>query len=703
MPASRDVLILLVVYGLAGSYSLTVYSWFALTDRVSEDAIPIRERLGLSVVLGVLLLAVVNNYLSAFIGSKATAIVVLLIPLCDLVIVAARQEHRSQLIEALKSALPRATASAAVCAVFILACLHKLFTSASLSNAGILYADLPYHIGRAVEQAFQSSPGFWPRSPMAFPDALPFQSFVADSLASATFRYLPGQLHALTYAQVLFGWAMVLWSAVVLIAASGPATSLIVLATTMLCVPLAVLGFDLPGWGYTAFVFFHANPNSLVGWPVALAFVFHLHQSFRRRTEPLWSFLVLVPPASIFFKANLAFSFAFLQAVGLVAWGLPRRHAGFVKRVLYAAAMWMVAIALARVVGRSPVSTAIHPSVKNLWAYADVAIPSLGKLHSGGDLFATGLSYLLMVTSVTAVAAWWRTRHNRTAHKAMLRGVIVPVGVLVAAMAYVLVGWWFIVPIGPPGSEGEPMHVNFELIVWLMSVPIAASLCSVYDEGAAVARLWLVGVAVALACFMGWVFNTQTLEPGGLAIRFDYSVALEKRLRDALKARIPDGHCFAYGRRYVIYTDEDGEFPPDFAIAATGCPVLNGRRWRGYLGANDAEALLRFDEIGVAGRQFHVVDMSPCQDRPSRPTGFAATVQGATARLSWIGVDRATAYRIEVGSKSGLANLQTLAVTSGTTGLGVSSGKSGTYFMRVRAKNGCGVSSASEEIRVDFP
>lgn len=384
-------------------------------------------------------------------------------------------------------------------------------------------------------------------------------------------------------------------SLVVVIAASGPVTSLIVLATTMLFVPLAVWGFGLPGWGYIVFVFFHANPNSLIGWPVALAFVFHLNQSFRRGTKPLWSFLVLVPPASLFFKANLAFSFGFLQAVGLVVWGIPKRHAGFVKRALYAAAMWMVAIALARVVGRSPVSTAIHPSVTNLWAYADVAIPTLGRLHSSGGLISTGLSYLLIVTGITAVAAWWRTRHNRSAHRAVLRGVIVPVGVLVAAMAYVLVGWWLIVPIGPPAGEGEPMHVNFELIMWLMSVPIAASLCSVYDEGAAVARLSLAGAALALAGFMGWIFNTQTLEPGGIAIRFDYSVALEERLRDALKARIPDGHCFAYGRQYVIYTDEDGEFPPDFAIAATGCPVLNGssRLRGGYLGANDAEALVR--------------------------------------------------------------------------------------------------------------
>lgn len=95
--------------------------------------------------------------------------------------------------------------------------------------------------------------------------------------------------------------------------------------------------------------------------------------------------------------------------------------------------------------------------------------------------------------------------------------------------------------------------------------------------------------------------------------------------------------------------------------------------------------------------------MSPCQDRPSRPTDFAVEVHGATARLSWIGADRAIAYRIEVGSKSGLVNLQTLVVANGTTGLAVSSGKSGTYFMRVRAKNACGVSSASEEIRVVFP
>ena len=48
-------------------------------------------------------------------------------------------------------------------------------------------------------------------------------------------------------------------------------------------------------------------------------------------------------------------------------------------------------------------------------------------------------------------------------------------------------------------------------------------------------------------------------------------------------------------------------------------------------------------------------------------------------------------------------NLKTLFVTNGSTGLAVSSSKSGTYFMRVRAKNACGVSSASKEVRVVFP
>ncbi len=139
---------------------------------------------------------------------------------------------------------------------------------------------------------------------------------------------------------------------------------------------------------------------------------------------------------------------------------------------------------------------------------------------------------------------------------------------------------------------------------------------------------------------------------------------------------------------------------PDFAIAATGCPQLNGVRWRGLLGTNDAEALARFRQIAVpAGKPYRVVIHTTCLT-PEPPANFAATVSGTTVSLSWTAVPGATSYQIEAGSKSGWSDLSVLTAT-GEPALVVRNVTPQRYFARVRATNQCGSGGGSEEIRVD--
>jgi hypothetical protein len=69
--------------------------------------------------------------------------------------------------------------------------------------------------------------------------------------------------------------------------------------------------------------------------------------------------------------------------------------------------------------------------------------------------------------------------------------------------------------------------------------------------------------------------------------------------------------------------------------------------------------------------------------------------------LNWVGGSgAASSYVIEAGSFQGasnLANFDTLSAGSSFFAPGVGSG---TYFVRVRAKNACGVSGASNEVVV---
>jgi uncharacterized protein DUF6252/fibronectin type III domain protein len=95
-----------------------------------------------------------------------------------------------------------------------------------------------------------------------------------------------------------------------------------------------------------------------------------------------------------------------------------------------------------------------------------------------------------------------------------------------------------------------------------------------------------------------------------------------------------------------------------------------------------------------------VVGGGPCA-APGPPSGLALTSNaGGTIVLTWApGSGSPTSYLIEAGSGPGLTNLANsdlgLATTLTATGVGA-----GTYYVRVRAKNGCGTSGPSNELTI---
>jgi hypothetical protein len=75
-------------------------------------------------------------------------------------------------------------------------------------------------------------------------------------------------------------------------------------------------------------------------------------------------------------------------------------------------------------------------------------------------------------------------------------------------------------------------------------------------------------------------------------------------------------------------------------------------------------------------------------------------VSGGTVVLAWLpGANGPTSYVVEAGSSPGLANLANsdvgLTTTLTATGVGA-----GTYYVRMRARNACGVSGPSNEVVV---
>jgi hypothetical protein len=99
-----------------------------------------------------------------------------------------------------------------------------------------------------------------------------------------------------------------------------------------------------------------------------------------------------------------------------------------------------------------------------------------------------------------------------------------------------------------------------------------------------------------------------------------------------------------------------------------------------------------------AESQFTVGSTGPCAP-PGPPQSFTSSVSSFVVSLFWAAPSIGTppfTYIIEAGSGSGLANLAVLPTGSSATQFATSA-PGGTYFIRLRAQNGCGVSGVSTE------
>jgi predicted phage tail protein len=88
---------------------------------------------------------------------------------------------------------------------------------------------------------------------------------------------------------------------------------------------------------------------------------------------------------------------------------------------------------------------------------------------------------------------------------------------------------------------------------------------------------------------------------------------------------------------------------------------------------------------------------------PLAPSALTATVSGGVVTLRWGAGGNAAnvAYILEAGSAPGQSNIVSASLGA-LTGIATPA-PSGTYYVRVRAQNGCGVSAPSNELVITVP
>ena len=103
---------------------------------------------------------------------------------------------------------------------------------------------------------------------------------------------------------------------------------------------------------------------------------------------------------------------------------------------------------------------------------------------------------------------------------------------------------------------------------------------------------------------------------------------------------------------------------------------------------------------GISSPSNEIVLQVGCASPPATPTGLAAQVAGNDIAIAWQAPAGATGYQLEAGSEPGAANLAVIPVGAPALAGTI---PNGTFYLRVRATNACGVSAASADILVAVP
>ena len=106
------------------------------------------------------------------------------------------------------------------------------------------------------------------------------------------------------------------------------------------------------------------------------------------------------------------------------------------------------------------------------------------------------------------------------------------------------------------------------------------------------------------------------------------------------------------------------------------------------------------NEISLAVGGFSGPPGAHCTTAPSAPSGLHASAEGSTITLGWTAAAGATNYLLDAGSAPGLSDFASAKDVGVQTTMSAPNQPAGTYYVRVRGANNCGISPASNEVSV---
>ena len=177
-----------------------------------------------------------------------------------------------------------------------------------------------------------------------------------------------------------------------------------------------------------------------------------------------------------------------------------------------------------------------------------------------------------------------------------------------------------------------------------------------------------------------------------------------------------DGYLYTNNRDHLLRFDRNGNqqviagTDGQVGFSGDGGPALQATVNHGYgqssgIAVNDAGDVFFVDNGNFRVRvvKSGALLATACPSGQAPASNLASSVSGSTVTLTWGGAAGATSYSLEAGSRAGASDVVVFDTGNANAGYVATGVGRETYYVRVRAKGICGISTPTNEIIVRVP
>jgi len=182
------------------------------------------------------------------------------------------------------------------------------------------------------------------------------------------------------------------------------------------------------------------------------------------------------------------------------------------------------------------------------------------------------------------------------------------------------------------------------------------------------------------------------------------STQLTDGLLSNQRGGVPAGHYDAATGNYWTFAHigDSGRSVIRRAVHSSLKQAIADAAWTTVLTASGVglSATMSVESPSITTRDVVMLQPNPACSLLQVPSAVSATLVGSTIEVTWAGAAGATSYLVEVGTTPGASDVAATDTGSADPRAALRGLPAGSYYIRIRSRNACATSAASDELLV---